>query len=164
MGKKMERYDVIIKDAAYIKHIKNTEIHEKERIYDRHNLSHFLDVARIGMLINLDENYNIPKDIIYAAAILHDVGRDVQYEEGISHELAALPIARDILSRTDYNSEETEMIITAIKNHRNQEIKNQKDLSGLLYRADKMSRNCFWCNVEETCKWTEDKKNKNIIW
>ena len=160
----MEKYEVILKDAEYIEHIRKIEELEVERIFDRHNISHFLDVARIGMLINLTEEYGIEKDMIYAAALLHDVGRDVQYIDGTPHEKASVPIAKEILSRTEYSTKEIELILKAINDHRTKEIKDEKSLSGLIYRADKMSRPCYLCNVEKDCNWTDEKKNKRLIW
>ena len=40
---------------------------------------------------------------------------------------------------------------------------DRKDLKGLFYRADKLSRNCFACPARERCDWPEEKKNRNII-
>lgn len=44
-------------------------------------MEHFLSVARISYLMVLEKNLDIPKDIIYATAFLHDMGRADQYEK-----------------------------------------------------------------------------------
>ena len=38
----------------------------------------------------------------------------------------------------------------------------EKNLNGLLYRADKMSRACFCCQVEPICNWKDEKKNLKL--
>lgn len=160
----MERYDRIIHNQVYITHIRKTEEFEKDRVFGHHDMSHFLDVARVGMLINLTEGYNIQKDMIYAAALLHDVGRDVQYEDGTPHDVASVKIAAEILKDTEYLPEEQEEILKAIGDHRTANIRYEKSLSGLLYRADKESRPCYFCIAEPECNWKPDKKNTELIW
>lgn len=44
-------------------------------------MSHLLDVARIAYIRNLEKGYGFRKDVIYAAAVLHDIGKALQYEE-----------------------------------------------------------------------------------
>ena len=46
------------------------------------------------------------KDIIYATALLHDLGRADQYEKGISHEEAGAILAEEILTDCGYTREE----------------------------------------------------------
>ena len=55
---------------------------EKDRIYCRHGMEHFLDTARIAYIRSLEENIPVSKDQIYAAALLHDIGKWQQYEDG----------------------------------------------------------------------------------
>ena len=160
----MERYEKIIRNEVYITHIRRCEEFEKDRKFGHHDMSHFLDVARVGMLINLTEGYNIPKDMIYAAALLHDVGRDVQYSDGTPHDEASVAISEELLKETDYSKEEQAMILEAIGDHRKADIRYEKSLSGLLYRADKESRPCYFCIAEPECNWKSDKKNKELIW
>ena len=75
---------------------------EKDRIYCKHNIEHFLDVARIAYIINLEKKMNYDKDIIYAVALLHDIGRHREYQEGVNHHQASADIAKDILRQTGY--------------------------------------------------------------
>lgn len=160
----MERYDCILKNEVYIKCITKTMEYEKTREFGHHDMSHFLDVARVGMLINLTEGYNIPKDMIYAAALLHDVGRAKEYEDGTPHDKGSVMIAEGILKETAYTPEEQSQILIAIGNHRTASIRDEKSLSGLLYRADKESRPCYFCQAEPRCNWKSDKKNTELIW
>lgn len=160
----MERYERIINNDIYRAHILSIEKCEEDRIFCHHDTVHFMDVARIGMIINVTEGYGIPKDIIYATALLHDIGRDIQYANGTPHEITSLNIANDILSDTDYNEAEINEIINAIGNHRNAKIKDEKNLSGLIYRADKLSRACYFCKAYDECNWKNDKKNGELIW
>ena len=51
-------------------------------------MSHLLDVARIAYIRNLEKGYGFRKDVIYAAAVLHDIGKALQYEEKVPHEIA----------------------------------------------------------------------------
>ncbi|MCR4739233.1 MAG: HD domain-containing protein [Lachnospiraceae bacterium] len=160
----MERYDKIIINELYRTHLEKTREYEKERIFCHHDMSHFLDVARIGMLLNVTEGYGIDKDIIYAAALLHDVGRDVQYEDGTPHEAASADIAEIILDGTDYTPDERKLILKAIRDHRDESVKDEKNLSGLIYRADKLSRPCYYCSAEKECNHKKNKKNASLIW
>ena len=45
-------------------------------------MDHFLDVARIATLMAADEGLARDRDLLYAAALLHDIGRVEQYKRG----------------------------------------------------------------------------------
>ena len=120
-------------------------------------------VERIEIKIfNLEANQEISKERIYAAALLHDIGRHIQYENGTPHQIAGLPIAEQILTDCGFYPEEVKEILYAIENHRNKEMLKRNDLAGILYRADKMSRCCFGCRAEKECNWSTEKKNMEI--
>ena len=63
-------------------------------------MSHLLDVARIAYIRNLEKGYGFRKDVIYAAAVLHDIGKALQYEEKVPHEIAGERIAGEIRGYT----------------------------------------------------------------
>ena len=44
-----------------------------------------------------------------------------------------------------------------------QEENKKNELADYLYRADKLSRNCFVCKAKDKCKWSEEKKNATLI-
>ena len=155
----MDRINKILNHDLFIECVTKNESEERDRKFCRHNMGHFMDVARLAMIFNLQEQLDIPKDIIYAAALLHDIGRFEQYQNGMPHEQASARLAPKILQDCGYDNKETSVIVTAISNHRNADIKEEASLNGLLYRADKMSRSCFACPAEKECDWKADKKN-----
>ncbi|MBC8062521.1 MAG: HD domain-containing protein [Clostridiaceae bacterium] len=157
----MNRIRNIIENKKYIRCIKKNEKGEKNRIYCKHTLEHFVDTARIAYIISLEKGLNIDKEIIYASALLHDIGKWKQYESGIPHEIASSAIAKTILLECDFNSEEISLITEAIDNHRTK-VENPFDLNGILALADKLSRNCFYCTVKGKCNWNDEKKNTSI--
>lgn len=156
----MRRVNDIWNHPIYQNHLEKVLRWEKERKFCRHTAEHFLDTARLAYIYVLEEGLDIPKDIIYAAALLHDIGRHLQYEKGIPHEKASAGIAGEILPDCGFGKEECDMILDAILNHRRQT--EQSDFAAVFYRADKMSRCCFSCPVREECDWPEDKKNLQI--
>ncbi|MDL2302638.1 HD domain-containing protein [Lachnospiraceae bacterium OttesenSCG-928-D06] len=160
----MDRIDKIIKHKSFIKSFKQIQKAEKNRIFCGHDMVHFMDVARIAMILNLEEGIGIAKDIIYATALLHDIGRSVEYEKGIPHEQASVPIAKVILTESSFDKDEIEVIIEAILNHRNKSVAKEHNLSSIIYRADKCARACFGCVVEQECNWDKKKKNLKITY
>jgi len=158
----MDRVNNIIHSVKYKKCIKKIKKCEKEREYCKHNIRHFLDVSRIAYIMTLENNLGYDKEIVYAVGLLHDIGKYEQYKNNIPHEMSSAKIALDILCDAGYNDKEIEKIIEAILNHRNEN--NKKDsLNYIIYKADKLSRNCFCCKAEKSCKWSLSKKNKDIL-
>lgn len=158
----MDRIDKILKHHVFIECIQKNETVEKDRIFCRHNMTHFLDVARIGRIINAEEGLGTETELIYAAALLHDIGKHMQYAEGISHELASARFAAVILPDCGFEQNETDVIIEAIRGHRDERSACEKSLKGILYRADKLSRACFCCPAEGECSWKDGKKNRSL--
>lgn len=156
----MQRIGQILEQELYQEYLNRNEKAELQRKFCHHDMGHFLDVARIAAILNLEEKYEISKEMIYAAALLHDIGRWKQYEDGSPHEMVSARLAPEILVKSGFNNGEIDMIVTAISQHRNADIRNDKDLSGLLYRADKLSRACFACKAEKDCDWKAEKKNR----
>ena len=138
---------------------------EETRVFCRHQMNHLLDVARIAYILNLEMKLGISRDLIYAAALLHDLGKGRQYEEGIPHETASADLAEQILAdmpaKLAFTSEEQQQILTAIRGHRRLR-RDAEPLEALLYKSDKMSRACFACPAESQCNWSNDKKNMEI--
>ena len=138
---------------------------EETRVFCRHQMNHLLDVARIAYILNLEMKLGISRDLIYAAALLHDIGKGRQYEEGIPHETASADLAEQILAdmpaKLAFTSEEQQQILTAIRGHRRLR-RDAEPLEALLYKSDKMPRACFACPAESQCNWSNDKKNMEI--
>ena len=101
----MERVNRILQHEAFKWHMRENEEAEKERIFCHHDMVHFLDVARIAMILNLQEGVGISQGVIYGAALLHDIGRHEQYKDGTPHETASARIAPDILADCGYGRE-----------------------------------------------------------
>lgn len=158
----MKRVNNILEHPLFLQHMERNEAAERDRIFCRHDMGHLLDVARIAMLLNLEEELGIEKEILYGAALLHDIGRHEQYEKKTPHEEAGARIAPQILRECGYNEKETDVIVNAIRMHRTKAVAEEPDLNGVLYRADKMSRPCFCCKAEGACNWGAEKKNKKI--
>ena len=180
----MERINQIIRHELYQSCLKKNKEYEQERIFCKHSMEHFLDVCRLAEIEwltycfvnqeqtmamavdkykNTKKEYEIFREMIYAAGLLHDIGRWKEYEVEIRHEDASALLAPEILRDCQFDEDEIEEILFAILNHRNTEIKEENSLAGILYRADKKSRACFCCDAEKECNWSVSKKNMKIV-
>lgn len=159
-----ERINKILKNPIYQGHLKKIIGHEVGRDFCKHDLPHFLDTARIAYILNLEGAYGLPKDIIYGAALLHDIGRWQEYESGAVHAEASALLCEEILREADYHNDEMNEIKQAISNHGTKELEEEHLLSNLLYRADKQSRGCYNCKIEGDCDWSPEKKNHMITY
>ena len=99
----MERVNRICEHPVWKWHMERLAEYEKDRIFCRHGMEHLLDVARIAYIENLENNRSISKEIIYGAALLHDIGRYLQYTEGIPHEKAGEKLALEILKDSGFS-------------------------------------------------------------
>lgn len=160
----MDRIDRILRCEAFRENLAACEAAEKDRIFCRHGMAHLLDVARIATIISLEEGLGIDRELIYGAALLHDIGRFLQYTDGVPHEQASAAIAVDILKASGYTDKETDVIVAAIKTHREVTAATKCSLGDILYRADKASRLCFACDAEADCNWEENRKNRRILY
>ena len=161
----MDRVNAIWNHPLYQEYYRRLERMEESRIFCRHQMPHLLDVARIARIRSLEDGMELDADVIYAAAILHDIGKSLQYEEKIPHETAGVRIAGEILDSLDgeaaFTEEEKRMILTAIWGHRRLR-QDPEPLERLLYESDKASRMCLVCPAERMCDWSEEKKNMEI--
>lgn len=135
---------------------------EQDRIYCGHGRAHFADVARIAYILALEEDLHLDKEIVYATAFLHDIGRAYEYRGECSHESGSVLMALNLLPECGFSEEEIETIVSAIATHRDKKSVKKGTLGAILYRADKLSRDCLYCGAKETCKWTEVEKNDQI--
>ena len=164
----MQRVNLILTDKTFITRMKEIEEAEKDRIFCKHGYEHIIDVARLSYILYLENRLKnkdaeiIDKALIYAAAILHDIGRFSEFDKFLSHGEAGSVIARGILENACFDPEEREIICDAIRKH--SEVPRDPDsLTGLLYRADKMSRNCFDCKAFDACNWPDEKRNHFLV-
>lgn len=160
----MKEIEAIRNHPVYAEYYDKLKKAEAKRRFCRHQIEHFLDVARIAYIINLEDGMGIRKEVIYAAALLHDIGKYRQYKEDVPHEEASARIAGVILEELPeryFSKEEKKEILRAILGHRKERADMGK-LERLIYVGDKRSRNCFACESEEECSWSAAKKNMEI--
>lgn len=158
----MDIINQIINHPKYKDYYSQITSHEKTREFCKHDMVHFLDVARIAYIKILEDQSDIAKEDIYIVAILHDIGRFLQYQDGEPHEIASSRLCVDILEDVGISTQRIQDYQKAIINHRNVLVKDEVSLSGYLYRGDKASRPCHSCQVEEQCNWLKAKKNLSL--
>ena len=156
----MERVNRIWNHTYYRQCLDKISALEADREFCRHTPEHFLDVARLTWIFAMEEGLDIERGLVYAAALLHDIGRFRQYEDGTPHDVAGVEIAERLLPECGYTEQVTSVIVDMIASHRKKG--SGKDIDGLFYRADKMSRSCFLCLAERECNWPAEKKNMVI--
>ncbi len=161
----MPRVDAVWRAAAFQAHLTRIDELEDAREFCRHGAAHLLDVARIMWIANLEQGLGLDRELVYATALLHDIGRDEQYETGIPHDVASERIACEILTALPegvrFSAAELTQIRRAILGHRGLRA-DASVLEELLYRADKASRACFTCAARAACNWSEDKMNPAV--
>lgn len=160
----------LLQDREYLACVKRLEQLEADREFCRHGLSHFLDVARIGWILILEhavkdgmefQSFLEQKEQIYLTALLHDIGRLAQLEDGTPHESAGKEMAGRFLRKIDYPISKQPDILEAIQDHRGTR-KTNGDLATIIKEADNRSRNCFFCEALEKCNWEEERRNLSV--
>lgn len=147
----MDRIRAIIADSEYQSQLKMVEEKEAERIFCKHDYQHALWVARLAYIIvleNVQQREALPKPLIYAAGLLHDIGRWVEYQTGEEHCLAGAKLAEPILIRNRFNEGERRVIIEGIRLHR---APGNSILALALAQADDLSRDCHHCRAADEC-------------
>ena len=159
----MKRVNAILRHPLFAEKLRLLDTLEAERAFCRHDLTHLLDVARLMWIDVLERGLDLERDVVYAAALLHDLGRAEQIESGIPHEDAGAMLAERILPDAGFTAEETKTVIAAIRGHRGSAPADAREMLGeILYRADKACRLCWCCGVREACNWPEERKNAGI--
>ena len=156
----MEKVNAILRHPVFTGHLVRLEALEQSRIFCRHGLPHLLDVARMMWITALERRLPLSREVVYATALLHDLGRVEQIEKGIPHHQASAQLAARILPDAGFGEVEIALIQAAIASHRSDGGEN--NLEQLLYWADKKSRACWMCPAKEECNWPDEKKNWEI--
>lgn len=151
----------ILKNAVFRKRLDELEKLEKDRIFCGHGLDHLMTVARLTVLICQERGITADSDIVYSAALLHDIGRVEEYTLGQPHETAGAEAAEKILSEIGCGEEESGEIIRLILSHRKND-SERGTLEAAFYEADKKSRMCSFCKAQEECNWQYEKRNMSI--
>lgn len=191
----MERINALWKQEGFQKLLLGLENKEADRIYCRHGREHIFAVARLMWIACLEEQKGegIAKELIYAVAFLHDLGR---CSGGKNHAAESAKIAGRLLPLCGYSEEETGLAQFAIWMHGQAEktggsreeihravceaagdcrrenlLVSPEDgryqmglwLSELLLKADHDSRDCYACAARENCYWSEKRKVTGIM-
>ena len=156
----MKKSNNILKNKEYQYLLEQIKTAERDRIFCRHDIPHFLDVARLLYIYCLEEGLDIDKELIYAIGLLHDIGRAAQYRTGAEHHLASAEYAQKIMPLCGYSTDETQRAANAILSHRNAD--NTDTLGRLVCKADKGSRLCFDCPARDKCNWPQEKMNLEV--
>ena len=114
----MERVDKILAHPEFRVYMRRIREQERTRVFCLHGIEHSLDVARIGYIKNLEQGLSFRQDVIYAMALLHDIGRCEEYASGKSHHEAGAELARPILLACGYTEHECAEICDAIGRHK----------------------------------------------
>jgi hypothetical protein len=90
------------------------------------------------------------KELVYAAGLLHDIGRWLEYETGEDHALVSGKLAVPILMESGFLDNEISLIVAAIREHRGTEEKKSY-LGMVIARADNLARGCVLCQTKDGC-------------
>ena len=121
---------------------------EKYRLYERYMLScitdsahdagHVFRVLDHALLLSRGEK-NIDRNVLIAAALLHDIGRKEQYETGEDHAIAGARKAYDYLIAQGEDESFAKHVTDCIRTHRfRSEDPPATPEAQLLYEADKL--------------------------
>ena len=154
----MKRVNLIYRHPLYQKKYNALQKAEEHREF----CNHTLDVARLMYIYSVEQELSISKEVIYAAAFMHDIGRIDQIEKGIPHEMAGAALCDRILPDCGFAKEEISLIKDFILHHRIKDTGADMPLYEMLYWADKKSRNCFACAAQAECNWDRQKMNLEI--
>lgn len=157
----MENINIILNNKEYKQALEKLSEYERNREFCNHTIEHFIDLSRIAYIMVLEEKLSVSKEVIYAIGLLHDIGRVRQYEEGIHHDIASVEMSKEILKETSFTDKEINIILNGIANHRKE---SDNKLEEIIYKADKLSRQCFNCKAEKECYWSSEKKNFKITY
>ena len=146
----MDKVRAIIADKEYQDYLSLISEAERDRLYCKHDYQHALYVARLSYLIALEEKIVLSerRELLYAAGLLHDIGRWQEYSTGMDHCEASAGLAIPILQRAGYLKPEIESICTAIREHRKPK---DSQIGRLLALADDLSRDCMGCKGRNSC-------------
>ena len=157
----------LLESEEYAGRLRKLKDMERERVYCRHDLDHFLHVARIAYILSVEQGLELDKEQIYLCGLLHDLGRVEEYRSGISHAEASAGAAGEILRVLGYDREKAQEVCYALSRHSGrinekeqigEETERRELLARVLALADQLSRNCFACEARESCKWKDEEK------
>ncbi|HBV99304.1 MAG TPA: phosphohydrolase [Desulfotomaculum sp.] len=165
------RIGAVRKDPFYLDCLLLNGERERDRLFCRHDYRHMVLVSQISWRIikQTDGLESLIKteglsgkmsalEVVYAAGLLHDMGRWRQYDTGEDHALAGSAMAGSVLKRAGFSEREAMVVIRAIREHR-KALPGQSYLGRVLCLADDLSRPCRSCNVRLDCYKYEHMEN-----
>ena len=180
----MKYSENVLKHPIFQAYISEIQQLEKDRIYCCHKLEHAIDVARLAWIYYMEDRFeeetqNVSglqwkrpsygewmeeketmKDLLYTAALLHDIGRVSQYRTGVHHSITGVPLAMQILQDISVPEDWIKEIIDVVSEHSHGAVsEKKKNVEYYITKADHDCRLCFACEARESCKWTEEEKN-----
>lgn len=180
----MPRVQAIWESSLFRVSLAAIEDAEQDREFCRHGLAHLLDVARVAWILNLERGLSLNREVVYAAALLHDIGRAAQYATGEDHDVAGARVAGEILDALPegarFSPAERAAIIEAVRGHRGHAAAGADFIAAgsglaavgtpaadgallaLIAEADHVSRPCFACSAQEACYWPTERKNLRV--
>lgn len=145
----------MLSSSLYQEYLGKLNEDEKDRFFCRHGFMHCLEVARLCWIFILENGLDYARDVVYAAALLHDLGRceTESVEAGKAcHAAHSARLAGPILAEAGYSPHERKLITDAIAGHRKKEDEVfASELSRFLSKADKYSRLCGECPAAAAC-------------
>ena len=136
----------------YIFYMEKIDELEKERRFCKHGFEHGLNVARVAYAYILEKGEVIlPKEVVYAAAFLHDIGRWVEYQTGEDHAEVGAQLALPLLEECRFSAKDIQVILQGIREHRRQPEDNLTHLGEALALADDWARDCRHCSAQTLC-------------
>ncbi|MFZ5650565.1 MAG: HD domain-containing protein [Bacillota bacterium] len=173
----LKRIELIKEDPFYRECLSLNGDCERDRLFCRHDFDHMLLVSQISYKIINGTNTlggfaraeNIGEaaaalEVVYAAGLLHDIGRWRQYHTGDDHALAGSGMALPVLERAGFLKKEIEVVARAIREHRKAG-PGSSYLGRVLCLADDLSRPCRTCAARFECykyDYMETIREKNI--
>ncbi len=90
--------------------------------------------------LDIAQSYEIDLDVLIASALLHDIGRDSQYENNkIDHAVVGSKIAYEFIKKLGWNDEKANHIRKCISTHRYRRSNEPESMEAkILFDADKL--------------------------
>ncbi|MFH1424568.1 MAG: HD domain-containing protein [archaeon] len=97
--------------------LREIELFAREKLRSMsHGFDHTRRVYNMAMRIGQREKADLK--VVLTAALLHDIGRDLEDYLGIDHAETSAYLAEEFLNSIDFPKEKIKMVIDAIKEHR----------------------------------------------
>ncbi len=146
----------LLESEEYAGRLRKLKDMERERVYCRHDLDHFLHVARIAYILSVEQGLELDKEQIYLCGLLHDLGRVEEYRSGISHAEASAGAAGEILRVLGYDREKAQEVCYAVSRHSGRiNLRERDGEDGAVAQWEQRRKNAGTVEKEQIGKETE---------